>query len=78
LEGGKSIYLCTRAPEWNSSEWRERERKGKEEDCPLRESEIGSKIFKVSLLYLGSLSCRFSRPVLPKKASYRCPCANKL
>jgi hypothetical protein len=48
------------------------------EDCPLRESKIGSKILKVSLSYPGSLSCRSSRPGLPKKASFSPLCANKL
>jgi hypothetical protein len=44
---------------------REREREEKDKSCPLRESEIDYKILKLSLLYLGSLSCRFSRPGLP-------------
>jgi hypothetical protein len=40
---------------------------GKEEYFSLRESEIGSRILKASLLYHGSLSCRSSRSGLPKK-----------
>jgi hypothetical protein len=43
--------------------WRVREEKGGQ--CPLVESEINSKIFKVSLLFLRSLDCRSSRPGLP-------------
>jgi hypothetical protein len=45
---------------------REMEReKGKEESYPLVESEIDSKIFGVSPLYLESLDYRFSRPGFP-------------
>jgi hypothetical protein len=46
---------------------RVRERKMKEESCPLVVSRIDSKIFGASLFYRGTLSCRSSRPGLPKK-----------
>jgi hypothetical protein len=38
---------------------------------PLRESKIGSKILRASLLYPGSISCRSSKPGLTKKSFYR-------
>jgi hypothetical protein len=44
----------------------------------LRESKFGFKICKLSLLYLEGLSCRSSRPALPKSNSCRHLCANKL
>jgi hypothetical protein len=61
----QSHHPCTRAPEWNFLGWLVKRGKRKKEDCSLIESEVNSKILKVSLLYPGSLNCRSSRPGLP-------------